>query len=93
VKDEGPLARPFVVLSGGDDEFAVLDGDAHLLAGEESGVFDPEPGELDPEVKLGRLVQVRRPGLMAKRLLNLDGAFRKSSGCFMIGVSHNQLLE
>ena len=48
VNNERPLARPFVVLSGGNDEFAVLDGDAHLLAGEESGVFDPEPGELDP---------------------------------------------
>jgi RHS repeat-associated protein len=25
----------------------VFDGDAHLLTGEESGVFDPEPGALD----------------------------------------------
>ena len=49
----------------------MFDGDAHLLAGEESGVFDPEPGELDPGVKLGRLVQMRRPGLIAKRLLTL----------------------
>ncbi len=47
MKNEGPRERPFVVLSGGNDEFAVLDGDAHLLTGEESGVFDPEPGELD----------------------------------------------
>lgn len=54
----GPRQRPFVVLSGGNDEFAVFDGDAHLLAGEESGVLNPEPGELDPGVKLGRLVQV-----------------------------------
>jgi hypothetical protein len=36
----------------------VLDGDAHLLAGEESGVFDPEPGELDLGIKLGWFVQV-----------------------------------
>ena len=93
MKNEGPLTRPFVVLSGGNDEFAVLDGNTHLLTGEESGVLDPEPGELDLGVKLGRLVQMRRPGLMAKRLLNLDGAFRKFSGCFMIGVSHGQLLE
>src|ERR1700712_1674290 len=48
MNNEGPLARPFVVLSGGNDEFAVLDGDAHLLAGEEPGVVDSEPGELDP---------------------------------------------
>jgi hypothetical protein len=48
MKNKGPLTRPFVVLSGGNDEFAVLNGDAHLLAGEESGVFDPELGELDP---------------------------------------------
>lgn len=41
VNNEGPLTRPFVVLSGGNDEFAVFDGDAHLLTGEESGVFDP----------------------------------------------------
>jgi len=41
MKQEGPLTRPFVVLSSGNDEFAVLDGDTHLLAGEESGVFDP----------------------------------------------------
>ncbi|AMM12949.1 hypothetical protein AX768_01275 [Burkholderia sp. PAMC 28687] len=47
MKNERPLAQPFVVLSGGNDEFAVLDGDAYLLAGEGSGVFDPEPGELD----------------------------------------------
>jgi hypothetical protein len=58
MKDEGPLTRPFVVLRGGDDEFAVLDGDAHLLTGEESGVFDPSTGELDPGVKLRWLVQV-----------------------------------
>ena len=32
MKNEGPLTRPFVVLSDGNDEFAVLDGDARLLA-------------------------------------------------------------
>jgi len=58
MKNEGPRKRPFVVLSGGNDEFAALDGDAHLLAGEESGVFDPSTGELDPRIKLRRLVQV-----------------------------------
>jgi RHS repeat-associated protein len=62
----------------------VLDGDAHLLAGEESGVFDPSAGELDPGIKLGRFKHVRRfaRGLIAKRLLNLDGAFRKRSGLY-----------
>ena len=55
---EGPLTRPFVVLSCGNDEFAMFAGDAYLLTGEESGVFDPEPGELDPGEKLGRIVQV-----------------------------------
>jgi hypothetical protein len=91
--NEGPLTRPFVVLSGGNDEFAVFDGDAHLLAGEESGVLDPPAGELDPRVKLGWFEHVRRlaRSLIAKILLNLDGAFRKTSCCFMIGISHSQL--
>jgi hypothetical protein len=39
MKNEGPLTRPFVVLSGGNDEFAVLDGDAQLLAGLKSDAF------------------------------------------------------
>jgi hypothetical protein len=64
LNNEGPLARPFVVLSGGNDESAVFDDDAHLLAGEESGVFDSEPCELDLGIKLGRLVQVRRASLI-----------------------------
>ena len=55
MNNEGPLMRPFVILSGGNDEFAVLDGDTHLLTGEES-VFYPSAGELDPRIKLLRLV-------------------------------------
>jgi hypothetical protein len=39
MKNEGPLTRPFVVLSGSNDELAVLDGDTQLLAGLESGAF------------------------------------------------------
>jgi hypothetical protein len=58
IENEGPLARPFVRLLGGNGELAVFDGDAHLLAGEEPGVFDPQTGELDPGVKLRWFVQV-----------------------------------
>jgi hypothetical protein len=48
-RDERRRAADVVLrcLSGGNDEFALPDGDAHLLAGEKSGVFDPLTGELD----------------------------------------------
>ena len=39
MKNGGPLSRPSVVLSSSSDEFAVLDGDAQLLAGLESDAF------------------------------------------------------
>jgi hypothetical protein len=38
-ENEGPLARPFAVLSCGNNDFAVLDGDAQLWPGLESGAF------------------------------------------------------
>jgi len=36
----------------------LFNGDAHLLASQESGLLDPSAGELDPGVKLRWLVQM-----------------------------------
>jgi hypothetical protein len=53
------VSGPFRLASGGNDDFAMLDGDAHSLTGKVSGVFDPSTGEHDPRLARAGLTEAR----------------------------------
>ena len=53
------MSGPFRLLSGGNDEFAELDSDAHALTGKVSGVFNPSTGEHDPRLARAGLTEAR----------------------------------
>ena len=78
-----------------NDELLVLDGDTHALSGLKAGGLDPSSGELHSR-KGGRLLAHMEGQacrfLIAPGFLDGDGSLGDGWTCFMIGISHDQLL-
>ena len=76
-------------------ELLVLDGDTYALSRLKAGGLDPSSGELHSR-KGGRLLAHMEGQacrfLIAPGFLDGDGSLGDGWTCFMIGISHDQLL-